>query len=91
MSGKVMWCDAAHNRGFPTSSSRTRKSCYRQAADDYLPWEKTGYTGCFIDEAHVARSPVGRVFAGFNEMMLASHVRVLATATPLQHTPKVSR
>lgn len=90
MAGKVMWCDPAYNKGSATSDPRAYKEAYEAAAKSYLPWTMTRYNGCFIDEAHISRT-IGRAFFGFFAMMLASHMRVLATATPLQHTPTVSQ
>lgn len=90
MAGKVYYCEANKNKGAASSEPRKKKFCFATCAHKFLPWTKCRFNGTFIDESHLART-VGRMFTGFSEMMLASNVRVLATATPLQHTPKVSR
>lgn len=90
MAGKVFYCEPNKNKGSASSEPRKRKTCYPASARKFLPWEKCRFSGTFIDEAHIARTP-GRMFVGFSAMMGASAARILATATPLQHTPKVSR
>lgn len=89
MAGQVLFIAPKSNKGLAASDPRRRRGPYPAAAKKWLPWEKLAFMATFIDEAHVGRT-TGRTFHGFMEMMRASHVRLLATATPLQHTPKAS-
>lgn len=86
MAGKAFFTDAAHNKGLPTSALRAKRGGYNKMTN-HLPWEVTEWTAVIVDEAHIART-TGRVYHGLNAMMRAARVRLLATATPLQHTPK---
>lgn len=88
MAGRVFYCELNKNKGSASSERRKQKHCYAACARKFLPWEICKFNATIVDEAHTART-VGRMFVGFAEMMRSSHVRVLATATPLQHTPKV--
>lgn len=88
LTGKAFFTDAAHNKGLPTSEPRARRGGYDKIAS-YLPWEVTEWTAVIVDEAHIART-TGRIYHGINAMMDAAYARLLATATPLQHTPKVN-
>lgn len=88
MAGQVLFVAAKDSKGLATSDPRRHRGGYDTAKQKWLPWAKR-FLGTFIDEAHVART-TGRAFHGFLEMARASHIRLLATATPLQHTPKVS-
>lgn len=89
MAGQVLFIAPKSNPGLATSDPRRRRGPYVAASKKWCPWEMLKFLGTFIDEAHIGRT-TGRTFHGFMEMMRASHVRILATATPLQHTPKAS-
>lgn len=89
MAGQVLFIPPKANKGLANSDPRRRRAQYAAAAKKWLPWEILRFCGSFIDEAHVART-TGRMYHGFLEMMRASCVRLIATATPLQHTPKAS-
>lgn len=89
MAGKALYCDVAKNKGLAISDRRRQKPGYPGLARTILPWVKCEFSVCVIDEAHIARTPRGRLYVGLSEMMHVSQARILATATPLQHTPKV--
>ncbi|KAF7974464.1 hypothetical protein HWV62_12104 [Athelia sp. TMB] len=73
------------HKGYATSKERIRKQNY-SPMKSWLIWERKWCT-VVVDEAHTART-VGRLFHGLNMLLGQSCVKLLTTATPLQHTPK---
>ncbi|KAF7965368.1 hypothetical protein HWV62_44115 [Athelia sp. TMB] len=85
MAGKVYRFAKAEHKGFATTKERNRSGSYN-SWKRHLPWE-LDWNCVIVDEAHVART-VGRLFHGLNKVLGQAAVKLLATATPLQHTPK---